>query len=398
MDWTAVRLGRRGAVAVVAAAALGMSACSSSSGTSSTSAAAGGGLPATINVVSINPQTGPAAFAGLAANKGYDLAIKEINDSKFLGSTTLTLSKVDTKGDIKTAASSASTAIADKNVSAIFGSVSSQEAIAMSPLVQQAGLPTIYTQAGSDGVVVGDATYRATPLMRTYYSLVKKYVQEKGWKSVGIIHTAAAPTLVDIGTKALPAIATELGMTVTTTVAVQGTTQDFAAPISQVLASKPDGVAILLVGAQNPTAMKQLRQAGYTGDVLGNSGASAGNLKPAGADGAGMVWPVDFNFQQKAEASQKFVKAYQAANSGENPLNYAAEAYDAAWFLAKSIKAAGSADRAKIKTAMATVASEKFDGALGNGLTWKDRDIVVPGVMIRWDGTGDVLLYEGSAS
>ena len=187
-------------------------------------------------------------------------------------------------------------------------------------------------------------------------------------------------------------------MTVTTTVAVQGTTQDFAAPISQVLASKPDGVAILLVGAQNPTAMKQLRQAGYTGDVLGNSGASAGNLKPAGADGAGMVWPVDFNFQQKAEASQKFVKAYQAANSGENPLNYAAEAYDAAWFLAKSIKAAGSADRAKIKTAMATVASEKFDGALGNGLTWKDRDIVVPGVMIRWDGTGDVLLYEGSAS
>lgn len=397
MDWTAVRLGRRGAVAVVAAAALGMSACSSSSGTSSTSAAAGGGLPATINVVSINPQTGPAAFAGLAANKGYDLAIKEINDSKFLGSTTLTFSKVDTKGDIKTAASSASTAIADKNVSAIFGSVSSQEAIAMSPLVQQAGLPTIYTQAGSDGVVVGDATYRAT-LMRTYYSLVKKYVQEKGWKSVGIIHTAAAPTLVDIGTKALPAIATELGMTVTTTVAVQGTTQDFAAPISQVLASKPDGVAILLVGAQNPTAMKQLRQAGYTGDVLGNSGASAGNLKPAGADGAGMVWPVDFNFQQKAEASQKFVKAYQAANSGENPLNYAAEAYDAAWFLAKSIKAAGSADRAKIKTAMATVASEKFDGALGNGLTWKDRDIVVPGVMIRWDGTGDVLLYEGSAS
>ena len=395
MDWTAVRLGRRGAVAVVAAAALGMSACSSSTGTSSTTS---GGLPATVNVVSINPQTGPAAFAGLAANKGYDLAIKEINDTKFLGSTTLTLSKVDTKGDIKTAASSASTAIADKSISAIFGSVSSQEAVAISPLVQQAGVPTIYTQAGSDGVVVGDATYRATPLMRSYYSLVKKYIQEKGWKSVGIIHTAAAPTLVDIGTKALPAIATELNMTVTTTVAVQGTTQDFAAPISQVLASKPDVVAILLVGAQNPTAMKQLRQAGYTGDVLGNSGASAGNLKPAGADGAGMVWPVDFNYQQKAEASQKFVKAYQAAYPGENPLNYAAEAYDAAWFLAKSIKAAGSADRGAIKTAMATVAKEKFDGALGNGLTWKDRDIVVPGVMIRWDGTGDVMLYEGAAS
>ena len=90
--------------------------------------------------------------------------------------------------------------------------------------------------------------------------------------------------------------------------------------------------------------------------------------------------------------------------SGQTPevLDRVANLYNAITsggvFRAKSIKAAGSADRAKIKAAMATVASEKFDGALGNGLTWKDRDIVVPGVMIRWDGTGDVLLYEGSAS
>jgi len=186
--------------------------------------------------------------------------------------------------------------------------------------------------------------------------------------------------------------------TFTTTVATQGTTQDFTAPISQVLASKPDAVAILLVGPANPTAMKQLRQAGYTGDVLGNSGASAGNLKPAGADGAGMVWPTDFNYQQKAPSSQKFVTLYQASNPGENPLNYAAEAYDAAWFLAKSIKAAGNADRAAIKTAMGTVSGQSFDGALGTGLTWKDREIVVPGVMIRYDGTNEVLLYEGSGS
>src|SRR4029078_9709489 len=130
----------------------------------------------------------------------------------------------------------------------------------------------------------------------------------------------------------LPAIAKELGMTVTGSVGVVGTTQDFSAPISQILSGKPDVVSILLVGASNPTAMKQLRQAGYTGDVLGNSGASAGNLKPAGADGAGMVWAVDFTFQQTAPSSQKFVAAYKAANGGEAPLNYAAEAYDAAWF------------------------------------------------------------------
>jgi len=388
---------------VAAGALIALAACSSgSSGGSSGGGAATGGdtsnLPATIKVVSTNPTTGVVAFAGNAANKGYDLAVKEINEQKFLGNSTIQLEKSDTKSTAATAAQVATTAIGDKSVAALFGSVSSNEAVAQSPLAQKGGVPIIYTQAGSDGVVIGDYTYRATPLMREYYPIIKKFIQEKGYKSIGIIYTQATPTLQNIGGQTLPAIAKELGMTVTGSIGVQGTTQDYAAPISQILGGKPDVVSILLVGAQNPTAMKQLRQAGYTGEVLGNSGASAGNLKPAGADGAGMVWPVDFNYQQTAASSKKFVAAYKAANGAEDPLNYAAEAYDAAWFLAKSIKQAGSADRAAIKDGMAVVAKEKFDGALGTGLTWQDRDLQVPGVVVRWNGTGEDLLYEGTGS
>ena len=386
---------------VAAGAVIALAACSSGSSGGSSGAATGGdtsNLPATIKVVSTNPTTGVVAFAGNAANKGYDLAVKEINEQKFLGNSTIQLEKADTKSTPATAAQVATTAIGDKSVAALFGSVSSNEAVAQSPLAQKAGVPFIYTQAGSDGVVIGDYTYRATPLMREYYPIIKKFIQDKGYKSVGIIYTQATPTLQNIGSQTLPSLAKDLGMTVTGSIGVQGTTQDYAAPISQILGGKPDVVSILLVGAQNPTAMKQLRQAGYTGDVLGNSGASAGNLKPAGADGAGMVWPVDFNFQQTAPSSQKFVAAYKAANGGEAPLNYAAEAYDAAWFLAKSIKQAGSADRAKIKDAMTVVAKQKFDGALGTGLTWKDRELQVPGVMVRWNGTGEDLLYEATAT
>ena len=116
------------------------------------SASEGGSLPDTIKIAGINPETGPAAFAGLSAEKGYELAIKEINEQKFLGdSTTLEVTFTDTKGEIPTAASELSTAIADQSVSAVFGSVSSQEAVAQSPLAQNAGLPIIYTQAGSRG-------------------------------------------------------------------------------------------------------------------------------------------------------------------------------------------------------------------------------------------------------
>lgn len=405
MDWTLFRRpNRRTAFAVSALGVLlAASACSTSGGGSTSasgasSANSGGGIPSTINVVGIEPLTGPAAFAGIAAQKGYELAIQEINDQGFLGAgKKISVSWDDTQGSIPTAASETASVIADKGVSAAFGSVSSQEAVAQSPLAQKAGLPIIYTQAGSAGVVIGNYTYRATPLMSSYYPDIKKYMQQNGWKSIGIIYTNIAETLQEIGSQTLPQIAGQLGMKVTKSVVTTATTQDFSAAIQQVLASKPDVVSILEIGASNPTAMTELRQAGYTGPVLGNSGASAGNLKPAGKNGVGMVWPVDFDAKQTAPSSQKFVSDYEAKYNAA-PTNYAAEAYDAAWFLARAIKDAGSADRVQLKDGMAKAASGTTNGALGENLTWTNGTINTPGVVVEWDGTGTKLLYSSSGS
>jgi len=394
MDWTSLRRPRRRvALATLSVGALlTMAACGGDDGGTASS----DGLPDTIKLVSVNPTTGVVAFAGSAANKGYQLAVKEINASDLLGGSKIELKLADTKSEPQTAAQETSAAIADKDVAAIFGSVSSGEAVAMSPLLQKQGLPVVYTQAGSEGVVVGDYTYRATPLMSSYYPIVEQWLKEGGYKSLAVMYTQLTPTLVEVGSKTIPAVAKDLGIEVTASIATPATTQDFSAPISQLLNSHPDLISALQVGASNVTVMNQLRQAGYTGKVLGNSGASAGNLKPAGENGAGMVWPADFNYQQSAASSQKFVTAYKA-EYGENPLNYAAEAYDAAWFLARSIAAAGSTDRAKIKDALKAEAAKPMDGALGEGLTWTNGTINVPGVMIEWNGTSEDLLYEASA-
>lgn len=394
MNWIPFRTPRHKVVfgAISVGALLSVAACGGDDG----GTASGDGLPDTIKIVSVNPTTGVVAFAGAGANKGYELAIKEINDSDLLGGSQIELEFADTKSEPQTAAQETSSAIADKDVAAIFGSVSSGEAVAMSPLLQKQGLPVVYTQAGSEGVVVGDYTYRATPLMSAYYPLVEKWLTEGEYKTMGVMYTQLLPTLVEVGSKTLPSIADELGIEITTSIATPATTQDFSAPISQILKTNPDLVSALQVGASNVTVMTQLRQAGYTGNVLGNSGASAGSLKPAGDDGAGMVWPVDFNYQQTAASSQKFVEAYRA-EFDEDPLNYAAEAYDAAYFLARSIAAADSADRAAIKDAMKEEAGKSMDGALGEGLTWTDGTINVPGVMIEWNGKGEDLLYEAGA-
>jgi branched-chain amino acid transport system substrate-binding protein len=374
---------------------LSLAACGQSA-TGSSGPGSGDGLPETVRVISINPETGPAAFAGLAANKGYELAIKEINESDFLDGTTIEMDKADTAASIQTAATEMTKATTNDDYSAVFGSVSSQEAVAQSPIAEKAAMPVIYTQAGSEGVLIGDYTYRVTPLMSQYYPAIRKYLEEQNVKSMGVIYAAWTPTLAEIGEQTVPAIADELGIDIVGSIGTQETTQDFSSPISQLLDKDPDAMAILQVGPANPTAMKQLREAGFDGTVLGNSGASAGNLAPAGEAGAGMTWPADFSPDQSDSSSQKFVELYKK-EYGEMPLNYAAEAYDAAWLLARALKEGDSASRDDLQAALDQVCEEGFTGALGDLHFTDNHDLQLPGVVVQWDGTKEVLLYEGGA-
>jgi branched-chain amino acid transport system substrate-binding protein len=386
----------RGGAALLSVGAL-LFAAACGSGNGGGGSGGGGKLPAQIKVVSVNELTGPAAFAGLSANKGYELAIEEINKQGYLGgSTKLVLDKKDTGGNAQTAATQVSAAIADKSINAIFGPVSSGPAVAVAPIADKAKMPIVFTQAGSEGVVIGDYTFRATPPMSSYYPKIVDYLKEKNVKSLSVVYNAAFPTLKEIGEKVVPAIAQQNGITIKSSTGVQTTTQDFTAPMAKVVADKPDAVAVLLVGAANATGMKQLRQAGYTGPVIGNAGAGAGNLAPAGANGAGLTWPTDFHPEQKSKPTQNFVTAYKA-KYGEAPLNYAAESYDAAWWLARAIKKQGSAERRDIQKGLAAVAKDGFDGAMGK-LTFEGNDLRVLGALVQWDGTKEVLLKDYTAA
>ena len=67
------------------------------------------------------------------------------------------------------------------------------------------------------------------------------------------------------------------------------------------------------------------------------------------------------------------MKAYEEKYDGEVPNDYAAEAYDRMWFLARAIAEADSADRAAIIEGLAAIADEGFDGAEGS-VTFEDGD------------------------
>ena len=139
----------------------------------------GGGLPATIKIMDINGLTGPVAFAGSNAAKGTALAVEQIEADGLLGDTKIEVDSKDAAADPQQAASFASQAISDPSYAAILGPSASAQSAAVSPIVQQAGMPTVYVQSGSDGVIVGDCTYRLTPPAASYYDIVGDYIDDQ---------------------------------------------------------------------------------------------------------------------------------------------------------------------------------------------------------------------------
>jgi len=379
---------RRSMVLMSTGSLLALAACGGGSEGTDNEASGECTLPAEIRVAAIQELTGPAAFAGLSAQKGVELAVKEINAGDLFPDSELVVEYSDTTGNAQTAASQATEAISDDEVIAAFGPVTSGTAIAVAPVVDRGQLPIVFSQAGSEGVVIGDYTFRITPPMATYYPRIGDYIESEGVQSVSVIYTNDFPTLNGIGTETLPTLADDIGFEILSSTGVPLATQDFNAPISRALEDDPDMVAILLVGAQNPTAMKQLREAGYDGPVIGNSGAGAGNLAPAGEDGAGMTWPAVFHYAEEGDSVQAFVDAY-TAEYDENPLNYAAEGYDGAYWLANAI--ADGCDREGTQAALATIAGEGFTGALGD-ITFEGNDARLPGLVVQWDGEAENIL------
>lgn len=357
--------------------------------------AGGEGLPASITVLDVNGLTGPVSFAGLSAQKGTDLAVQDIEAAGLLGETTIEVDYRDSAASPQEAASFVSQAISDPEVVAVLGPSASSQATAVSPIVQQAGMPTIYVQSGSEGVITGDYTYRATPPAASYFDIAGEYVERQGVTTASVLFNNGNPTLVQLGEDTVPALADDHGFEIVGSAGVEVTQQDFTTPAAQIAGDDPDAAFLMLQGPQYPTAITQLRQAGFDGEIVLMSAAGAGNLASAGDGAEGVVWPTNFTIDQPEESTQAFVTAYQEAYDGEVPNGYAAEAYDRMWFLARGIAEADSTDRAAIQRGLSTIADEGFTGAQGE-LTFQDNDARVPGVLVRWDGSGEVPVTEGA--
>ncbi len=138
--------------------------------------------------------------------------------------------------------------------------------------------------------------------------------------------------------------------------------QDFSSLVTKIKASGAEGVYWTAYHADGALLIRQLRQGGFTGDIVVADGSSSVQLlEIAGAAGEGVYCTsppvVDF-----LPAAAQFISKYNA-EFGQEPGPYSGLAYDGTHLLADAIERAGSTDPEAIRDALA--ATKNFETLSG---------------------------------
>lgn len=375
------------AFTMAAAMTLSLAACGGGSGSGSSAASGSNtGSDTSSNTAfklgGTGPLTGSASIYGLAAQRGAQIAVDEINAEG--GAIQFELKYEDDQHDPEKAVN-AYNALKAWGMQISLGSVTSQPGISTSALNFEDSIFALTPSASSPDVISGkDNVYQMCFSDPNQGTASAKYISEQKlgekvfiiWKSDDNYSTGIKDKFV--------AEAETLGLNVVgnATFTTDSST-DFTVQLTQ---AKQEGADLLFLPIYYDAASLILTQAnamGYAPKFFGVDGMD-GILTVDGFDTSlaeGVMLLTPFNADAQDEATQKFVKAYQD-KYGETPIQFAADAYDCVYAYKQALETAGctpdmsaSELNEKLKATFPTIT---FTGLTGDGAG------------ITWDSTGAV--------
>jgi branched-chain amino acid transport system substrate-binding protein len=307
-------------------------------------------------------ESGPAAFAGVPIVNGAKLAVKEINDTHFLGAN----SKVDLKvDDIKGDPSQAIglyKQYAKDGAAGVLCCGLSTEAGALAPIIKSTGVPGVVTSAVLANLADPPYLYRSVLLPSEpggmYDKTVDTVAKGLGAKTAVMVVTSDNDGMA-ADAKVWAAALQRDGIKVLKTINTGQADTNFTQAATDAQAANPDIVVASTLGTPGALLARALRERGYTKPMLSSYGIDSQALFKTSAGGlAGSIFFVPFQSGfTKNDMATKFSADYKAAY-GTDADQYGAQGYTAMWFLAQGMKAAGSNDPKKVATALNGITSQ----------------------------------------
>lgn len=338
-------------------------------GTATGSAGSGGG-GGTIKIGGGFALTGEESALDLPAANGAKLAVKEINANGGVNGSQIELIIHDSQYKMDVTAQTAKQFVEQDKVPLFVGYTDSDSVLASGPTFQNAKIPYITVGATSPKLPsqVGDMVFLAAFGDNVQAAVGAEYSYDKFGHNAYFLWDKGVEYTTLLG-QYFKTRFTELGGTIALEESYDDDATDFSAQITKIkaLSPAPDFYYVAAMPYNIGPIVKQFRDAGITGPIVGGDGYDTPDLVAVAGPATSNVF---FTTHALIDADggtagiKKFIAAYNA-EYGNDPENaFAALGYDSIYLMVDAVKRAGSTDSAAVKAAIES--TKDFPGITGS--------------------------------
>lgn len=324
---------------------LWLTACNSSKPrTSSTNTTAPSTQPNSANFIPIGAafsQTSNYALLAQESVIGAKIAEKYFNDKGGINGTPIKLVLQDTGGDEAGAINAFQTLINQDRVIGIVGPSASQQAFSADPLAERAKVPVIGASNTAKGIPqIGNYIARVSaPISLVAPNAVKAALKlNPKLKKVAVLY-AQNDAFTTSETEIFQQAVKQQGLDIVTVQKFQTTDTDFQAQADNAINLQPDLVVISGLAADGGNLVRQLRELGYKGLIVGGNGLNTSNIFSVCKKLCdGIIIAQAYSPEAPGEINAAFREAYQSQKKKEPP-QFSAQAFTAVQVFVEALKA-----------------------------------------------------------
>ena len=319
-----------------------LTACSgANTGTTPTTNTSAAGSSTAIPIGIALAQTSNVALLGQEEVAGTKIAEKYFNDQGGINGTPIKLIFQDTGGDEAGAINAFQTLINNGKVVGIVGPTLSQQAFSADPIAERAKVPVLGPSNTAKGIPqIGEYISRVSaPVSVVAPNSVKAALKiNPNIKKVAVFY-AQNDAFSKSETEIFQQTVKDQQLDLVTVQKFQTTDTDFQTQATNAINIKPDLVIISGLSADGGNLVRQLRELGYKGLIIGGNGLNTSNILSvckALCDGVLIAQAYSPNYQ--SEINTAFRTAYTKQYNKEPP-QFSAQAFSAVQVYVEALKA-----------------------------------------------------------
>lgn len=286
-------------------------------------------------------QTSNVALLGQEQVTGAKIAEKYFNDKGGVNGTPIKLVFQDTAGDEQGTINAFNTLITQDKVVGIVGPTLSQQAFAADPIAERAKVPVLGPSNTAKGIPqIGEYIARVSaPVAVVAPNAVEAALKsDPNIKKVAVFF-AQNDAFSKSETETFQETVKDKKLDLVTVQKFQTTDTDFQTQATNAINLKPDLIIISGLAADGGNLIKQLRELGYKGSIIGGNGLNTSNLFPVcKAQCDGVLIAQAYSPEVNNEMNKAFREAYKAQTQKEPP-QFSAQAFTGVQVFVEALKA-----------------------------------------------------------